>query len=65
MCDSCGFEDTIATIENHLVQSAYAPYAAELVILKHGILERRHIGDAIEYRLQDMEKKVKDEQLKI
>ena len=58
MCASCLYQDDLANIEQHLVQSSYAPYAAELITLAAGISVRQHIGDAIHYRLVDIEKAV-------
>lgn len=58
MCASCDYQIDLDRIEAHLVQSGYATYAAELITLAKGIAERQHIGDAIHYRLVDIEKAV-------
>ena len=58
MCAACDYQTDLANIEHHLVQSSYAPYAAELLTLAAGISARQHIGDAIHYRLVDIEKAV-------
>ncbi len=42
-------------IEVHLCQSAYAAHATALILLASGIRERQHVGDALEYRIQDIE----------
>lgn len=60
MCAACEYQSRLEEIETHLVQSAYAPYAAELLTLADGIKARQHIGDAIDYRLQDIEARVKE-----
>jgi len=62
ICDSCGYADTMSRIEKHLVNSAFARYAAELMTLLNGISARQHVGDAVSYRLEDIEKEVREVQ---
>lgn len=64
MCVDCLWEKELQEIERRLVNSFYAPYAAELMTLSSGIKERTHIGDAASYRLEDIDVMVKQEMLK-
>ena len=64
MCVDCLWEKELSEIERRLVNSFYAPYAAELMQLAVGIEKRQHIGDAASYRLEDIDTAVKAEILK-
>ena len=59
MCASCQYQDAVDAIESHLVQSPYAPFAAELLTLRRGILDLEHCGDAIAFRLEDIDQQVR------
>jgi len=60
MCNDCEYDKALESIEARLCQSPYAPHVAELLQISEGVTQRKHLGDALFYRLKDLDEKVQD-----